>query len=73
LRVSRDGYIRLPKELREMLGGGGAVIIALPNAGGIYIFNEKIDPDLVLQSLEVIRSDLNVRKYLKKKFRVMQE
>ena len=47
----------IPHELAEMLG---PEVRAVPDRGGVFLYSRDADPRVVLESLEIIRRDLEL-------------
>jgi len=64
MRTNPSGQIYLPREVRAELGGE---LILLGNARAAVLFPKDADLETVLESLSIIRQDLEHRKALEKK------
>lgn len=63
MRTNPSGQIYLPKEVRAELG---RELVLIGNARAAVLFPEDADWETVLQSLSVIRQDLEHRRDLRK-------
>lgn len=59
LKTGPQGHIYLPKIIREMLGDN---MKFLPNSTAAAVYPENASPEAVIKSLQVIISDLELRK-----------
>ena len=59
LKTGPQGHIYLPKKIREMLGDS---MNFLPNSTAAVVYPENASPETVIKSLQVIISDLRLRK-----------